>query len=83
MREGKRTRTSDRDTAEAQACLDVEDIFDGVCGGKDDGISNEAVLVTLHGADHRGLRFCRLVVVNDTDASQELGNKCVEIRALN
>ena len=61
--------TGDGDTAEAKARLDVQNVFDGVRGGKDNGVVDKAVLVTLDGADHFRLGSGALVMVNDTDAA--------------
>lgn len=72
------TRTCDGDAAEAKPCFDVKDVFHQVGGGQDDRIRDEAVLVPLDGTDHGGLGLGGLVMVDDTDTSQELvGNNTV------
>ena len=43
--------------------------------GENHGIGDETVLMSLHSADHRGLRSWRLVVVNNTNTAEELRSK--------
>jgi hypothetical protein len=62
----------DRNTAEAESGLDVENIFNQMCRRQHDGVGNEAILVSLDGANHVSLRFRGLVVVDDADTSQKL-----------
>jgi hypothetical protein len=64
--------TGDRNSAESQAGLHVQHIFDVMVWGKDDGIRNKAIFVALHGTDHSCLRGSRLVVVYNADAAQQL-----------
>jgi hypothetical protein len=48
-------------------------------GGEDDRVANEAILMAFDCSDHRGLGFRRLVVMNHTDASQELPQEILSV----
>lgn len=63
--------TSNGDTTEPKAGLDVEDGLDSVLRREDDRVGDEAVLVLLDLADHGGLSLGGVVVVDDTESSQE------------
>lgn len=66
MSNGREKHTCDGDSAETEAGLDVQDILGLVGGGQDDGIGDEAVFVSLDGADHGCLLLRGLVVVDNT-----------------
>ena len=68
----KNKLTSDGDTAEAQTRLDLEYVVDDSIGTEADRVGDETILVAFDGADHSRLRLGRLVVVDYTDASEEL-----------
>ena len=63
--------TSDRETAEAPLLLQLAGLAHGGLGRDDDGVKDEAVLVTLDLADHLGLLLDRAVVVDHTNATKE------------
>lgn len=70
---GSGTRlTRDRNSAKPKTFFDVEHVLDNVIGTEDDGIRDEAILMPLDGAHHRGLFLGRLVVMNDTDPTEQL-----------
>lgn len=72
MRGKRKKLTGDGDAAEAELLLDGEDVGDGVVLGEADGVSDESVLELLDLADHLGLLLGGAVVVDDTDASEQL-----------
>ena len=59
-------------TAESEPLLDIQDIFHQMRRGEYHWICNEPVLVTFHCLNHGSLRRWALVVMNDTNATQEL-----------
>lgn len=63
--------TSDRETTEAPLGLELLGFANGSLGGEDNGIKDEAVLVSLHLADHLGLSLRRAVVVDDTETTEQ------------
>lgn len=63
--------TSDGETAEAPLFLQLTGLTDGGLGRDDDGVEDEAVLVTLDLADHLGLLLDRAVVVDHTNATKK------------
>lgn len=64
--------TCNRNATEPQAFLDLEYVGHVVVRREYHGVRDEAVLVSLDGSDHRCLRLCRLVVMNDTNTAKEL-----------
>lgn len=58
--------TSNRETTETPLVLEGSGLGDGGSTVHDNGVVDEAVLVTLDLADHIGLRVGRAVVVDDT-----------------
>lgn len=75
-----RTRlTSDRNPTESEPILNIEDIFDYMLRRKDDRVRNESVFVSLDSAYHSGLRFGCLIMVNNTNSSEELIEKNTRI----
>jgi hypothetical protein len=65
-------RTSDRDAREALGGFDAKDLFDCVVWPQHNRRGDEAVLVKLDGSDHCRLGRDRLVVMDDSDSSQQL-----------
>lgn len=63
--------TSDREATEAPFGLQVLSLADGGLGGEDDGIEDEAVLVSLDFTDHLGLVLSAAVVVDDTQTTEQ------------
>lgn len=63
--------TSDRESAKSPLGLELLSFLDGGLGRKHNRLGNEAVLITLHLADHLGLVLRRAVVVDDTETAQE------------
>ena len=56
-------------------CFDLENVLDELVRGEDNGLGDESVFVALHSSDHRSLLLCSLVVVDNTNPSQELSRK--------
>lgn len=63
--------TGDRETTETPLLLQCLSLTDGGVAVDDNGIEDEAVLVTLDLADHVGLGVGRAVVVNHTKTALE------------
>ena len=63
--------TSDGETAEAPLLLQLTSLADGGLGRDDNGVKDEAVLVTLDLADHLGLILLRAVVVDHTKTTEQ------------
>lgn len=63
--------TSNGETAEAELLLESNGLADGGLGRNDDGVEDEAVLVTLDLADHLGLVVGGAVVVDNTKTTEE------------
>jgi hypothetical protein len=63
--------TSDGETAEAPLLLQLASLANGGLGRDDNGVKDEAVLVTLDLADHLSLLLNRAVVVDHTNAAKK------------
>jgi hypothetical protein len=67
-----RTRTCDRNSTKAEPSLDIQYIFNEMGGRENHRIRDKTILMTLDRANHRCLRFWRLIVMDNTNASMEL-----------
>ena len=66
-----RRLTSDREATEAPLGLQLLGLADGGLGREDNGVKDEAVLVSLHLANHLSLGLGGAVVVNDTETTEQ------------
>lgn len=63
--------TSDRETTKAPLGLELLSLADGGLGRENNGVENEAILVSLDLADHLGLGLGGAVVVDDTETTEQ------------
>lgn len=66
--------TGDGNAAESEAGFAVQHIFNEMRRREHDGVGDEAVLVTLHSANHRCLSIRTLVVMYNTNSTKKLNS---------
>jgi hypothetical protein len=68
-REGS-THTRDRNAAEPELLLDIQNVFNSVVRRQNDRLRDEAIFVTLDTANHLRLCFRSLVVMDHTNTTK-------------
>jgi hypothetical protein len=64
--------TGDGNTAKPTTLLDIENVIDEVIRRQHDRVGDETIFMAFDTANHVGLRFSGLVVVDNSDTAQEL-----------